>query len=320
MPAWLAKVGLKALSDPDKAIKLLFIGIMAIFGAIFILLSPFFLLFMPAAESSQVEYYIDAAKKMQDETGLSIDWREIVALDAVVLEQDFEKVNASRPYNFYRNKLIWEEEQEVSATCTDEDGNDYDCSYTITVYHKRSIEEVMLLLDLSVVQMELVMNYLSMISEEDIIDPGFDIGPVTGTQPGNFTPVINQFTWPIDSYYLTSGFGGRVDPVTGIPGEIHGGIDIRASIGTEVRATMKGTVTFARYTESGGNIVAIDHGNKYTTRYLHLDQILVSVGDEVEQDEVIALSGNTGKRTTGPHLHYEIHYEGKKMDPILYYQ
>ena len=91
--------------------------------------------------------------------------------------------------------------------------------------------------------------------------------------------------------------GTRVDPVTGAASAFHEGVDIADDYGTPIVATAAGTVTFAGYTEGGyGNLVEIDHGNGFVTRYGHNGAVLVTPGMTVKQGQVIALMGSTGKK------------------------
>lgn len=109
---------------------------------------------------------------------------------------------------------------------------------------------------------------------------------------------------------LSSPFGQRW-------GKMHEGIDIAVSEGTPVKAAECGTVTFAGDGGTYGNLVRIDHGNGVVTAYAHLSKINVSVGQTVNSETQIALSGNTG-RSTGPHLHFEIVKSGTPLDPGKY--
>ncbi|MBP3371771.1 MAG: M23 family metallopeptidase [Clostridia bacterium] len=109
---------------------------------------------------------------------------------------------------------------------------------------------------------------------------------------------------------LTSPFGPRW-------GRFHYGIDIANPIGTPIRAAMAGTVTVSRYMGDYGNVVYIDHGNGYSTRYAHNSQLLVEVGQTVAQGEVIALMGSTGF-STGSHCHFEIRINGTAVNPANY--
>lgn len=112
---------------------------------------------------------------------------------------------------------------------------------------------------------------------------------------------------------ISSGFGWRSDPFSGEQ-KFHGGIDIAAPSGREIYPINNGRVIFSGLTPGYGNTVVIDHGDGYISKYGHNLTNLVSVGDEVESDQVIALVGNTGK-STGPHLHFEVQHQGKKINP-----
>ena len=94
----------------------------------------------------------------------------------------------------------------------------------------------------------------------------------------------------------------------------HLGVDIAAREGAPVYATADGKVEFAGWDDTFGNFLVIDHMNGYTTRYGHNRALLVSVGDMVKKGELVALCGNTGK-SSAPHLHYEIRYNGKPINP-----
>lgn len=119
---------------------------------------------------------------------------------------------------------------------------------------------------------------------------------------------------------LTSQFGTRVDPITGVAGNNHTGLDIANSFGTIIRAAASGTVTFAGWNSGGyGKFVIIDHGNGVVTRYAHNQALLVSVGDYVNQGDPISEMGSTGY-STGSHLHFEIKVNGKFIDPLPVYQ
>lgn len=120
--------------------------------------------------------------------------------------------------------------------------------------------------------------------------------------------------WPTDSTEITSEFGKRSAPTEGASTN-HKGVDIGVAEGTNVYACEAGKVTTASYSESAGNWVVIDHGNGYVSKYMHNKELKVSVGDKVEKGQVIALSGNTG-HSTGPHLHFQIEYQGNAIDPM----
>ncbi|WP_291576959.1 M23 family metallopeptidase [Bradyrhizobium sp.] len=112
---------------------------------------------------------------------------------------------------------------------------------------------------------------------------------------------------------FTSGFGVRSDPFLGRPA-MHTGLDFRAAMGDPVRATANGKVASSGWAGGYGRMVEIDHGNGLSTRYGHLSEISVKVGDPVKIGQVIGAVGSTG-RSTGPHLHYETRIEGEAVDP-----
>jgi murein DD-endopeptidase MepM/ murein hydrolase activator NlpD len=112
---------------------------------------------------------------------------------------------------------------------------------------------------------------------------------------------------------FTSGFGVRSDPFLGRPA-MHTGLDFRAQTGDPVRATANGKVVNSGWSGGYGRMIEIDHGNGLSTRYGHLSQIDVKVGDVVKIGQVIGEVGSTG-RSTGPHLHYETRIDGEAVDP-----
>jgi murein DD-endopeptidase MepM/ murein hydrolase activator NlpD len=112
---------------------------------------------------------------------------------------------------------------------------------------------------------------------------------------------------------FTSGFGVRSDPFLGRPA-MHTGLDFRAAMGDPVRVTANGKVVSSGWSGGYGRMVEVDHGNGLSTRYGHLSEINVKVGDIVKIGQVIGAVGSTG-RSTGPHLHYETRIDGDAVDP-----
>jgi len=115
---------------------------------------------------------------------------------------------------------------------------------------------------------------------------------------------------------LTSGFGVRRWRRSG-HSENHQGIDIAVPRGTPVLAPAEGVVTYAGWKGDYGKMVELDHGTGYTTRFGHLSQIDVEIGDRVMKGQIIGEVGSTG-RSTGPHLHYEVRFQGQPVDPLDY--
>lgn len=122
--------------------------------------------------------------------------------------------------------------------------------------------------------------------------------------------------WPTQtSYRVSSHFNPRrKHPVTGRISP-HNGVDLATPIGTPIVSTGDGIVQRVGNHPFAGKYVDIDHGNAYKTRYLHLHRILVKKGQSVQRGDRIALSGNTG-RSTGPHLHFELHVNGRPVNPL----
>ncbi len=117
--------------------------------------------------------------------------------------------------------------------------------------------------------------------------------------------------------YMASGYGWRIDPVYHTR-RFHAGMDFTAPTGTPIYATANGTIMSAGWKQGYGNCVEINHGYGYVTLYGHMSAIKTSVGKTVKRGEVIGLVGSTGK-STGPHLHYEVHLRGEIMNPANYY-
>lgn len=118
------------------------------------------------------------------------------------------------------------------------------------------------------------------------------------------------------SGWMTSRFGHRTSPFTGRK-EFHKGMDIANRKGTAVLATADGTVSYVGKKGYLGNIVVIDHGHGMITRYAHLSEALKEQGEKVKRGDIIAQMGNSG-RSTGPHVHYEVHLNGLPVDPAKY--
>lgn len=122
---------------------------------------------------------------------------------------------------------------------------------------------------------------------------------------------------PVNKGYISSGFGRRLDPFSGNLA-LHQGIDFATGKqGEDVLAMAAGVVSFAGYKDGFGNMVQVDHGNGFETLYAHAKTTQVKVGDVVKKGQVIALSGTSG-RSTGPHVHFEVHKNGRVVDPASY--
>ena len=123
---------------------------------------------------------------------------------------------------------------------------------------------------------------------------------------------------PVGKGYISSRYGQRADPIEGV-NRFHRGVDFSAPKGTAVVATASGVVTWAGRKPDYGYMVEIRHSDGYTTRYAHNSENLVKAGDLVKKGQKIAVVGSTG-RSTGSHLHFEVHQDGKSVNPMPYIQ
>lgn len=174
-------------------------------------------------------------------------------------------------------------------------------------------------------------NIVKMIKEVianwDMISSRFkEVIVVSPNSPSTTTPVSNnKFIWPVPGYpNISSPFGYRSNVYDSsgklVSSGFHNGIDISGSgiLGKPIIASAAGKVTISKFSNSAGYYVAINHGDGYVTRYLHAKSMpLVKVGDNVSQGQIIAYVGSTGN-STGPHLHFDINYQGNYVDPQNY--
>lgn len=142
-----------------------------------------------------------------------------------------------------------------------------------------------------------------------------------GSLPDNWTRELNRLrTFPTGmplmpgGFRLSSGFGMRTDPFTGMIGR-HDGLDFTSAIGAPILATADGVVSRSGWEDTYGNIVEITHAEGFMTRYAHISTRLVKEGQRVKRGDRIAEVGSTG-RSTGPHLHYEVFHQGRVINPL----
>lgn len=121
---------------------------------------------------------------------------------------------------------------------------------------------------------------------------------------------------PVKSGWMSSYFGRRTDPFTGKPAT-HQGVDFAGKHGSDIMAVADGVVTWSSKRYGYGQMVEINHGNGYATRYAHNSENLVAVGEEVRKGQTVALMGETG-RATGPNLHFEVLHRGQRVNPVTF--
>ena len=145
----------------------------------------------------------------------------------------------------------------------------------------------------------------------EVLEAPVNAVKVVGTKALPRSTPTGKFIKPSAGRY-SSGFGYRPNL-----GDYHTGVDYAGAIGTNIWAADGGTVIWAAQRGNYGKYIIIDHGNGFKTYYCHCSKLLVSVGDKVAQGDIIAKVGMTG-RVTGPHLHFEIRYNGKAVNPLNY--
>jgi len=159
---------------------------------------------------------------------------------------------------------------------------------------------------------------LAVAHQEDIHN-GFNIKAVKIDNEIGYLANLEKFIYhaplgkPMNDYYVSSGFGKRIDPIKKLVA-IHQGMDFVGDDNAEILSPSFGEVRFAGNFGTYGKTIIIDHGYGITTRYGHLSRINVKRGDLVKKGDIIALQGNSG-RSTGKHLHYEVRYNDMPLDP-----
>lgn len=141
--------------------------------------------------------------------------------------------------------------------------------------------------------------------------------PVDNNKPSDQIPSSSGWVCPVPYYTLTSPFGMRVHPISG-KWKMHNGVDLAAAQGTPIYAAKSGKVTVTSYQAGGaGYYVSINHGDGFSSVYMHMTHYIVSPGQYVNAGQVIGYVGSTGG-STGPHLHFGISYNGTYVNPMNY--
>ena len=153
--------------------------------------------------------------------------------------------------------------------------------------------------------------------DNQLIDREAQLGVLEGVLMNqNLSERVYPAGRPVKSGWMSSYFGRRTDPFTGKPAN-HKGVDFAGKSGAEVVAVADGVVTWSSNRYGYGQMVEINHGNGYATRYAHNSENLVAVGEEVRKGQTVALMGDTG-RATGPNLHFEVLHRGRAVNPVKF--
>lgn len=154
--------------------------------------------------------------------------------------------------------------------------------------------------------------------ETDTLDEEANVEDIANPPLDSIKAYIPSVALPLKHIQVNSPFGVRKDPMNKRTKRIHSGLDLKAKF-EEVYSMLPGVVTAASYSMNGGYYVTVNHGSCVCS-YLHLSKILVKVGQRITAGHIIAVSGNSGKRTTGPHLHISCRWKnesGKFFNPML---
>ena len=266
----------------------------------------------------------------------SINWKDVLAVYAVkttsgdnpleVVTLDDTKIDLLRDIMKDMNTMTGVVTPKVVAetvVTTDENGN----SIKTTTYVTKKVLTVSII-QLSVDEISALYNFndeqkalLEELKSEEYNDLWAELLGASGQIiQGNSSFVgTGMFTWPFENdQYISSRFGTRVDPISGEV-KTHGGTDIAAPLGTPILAAADGVVVTATWHNSYGYYVKIKHDDTYSTLYAHCSALHVSVGQTVNQGQVIADCGSTGD-STGNHLHFEVIQNGVRVNALGFYK
>ena len=176
-------------------------------------------------------------------------------------------------------------------------------------------EEYQLLLDEQEAEQDELMQQIAKAEKEYNEQKRKEEEAARPTYPST-APITNGWRVPCQYWWLSSPFGMRKHPIYG-DYRMHNGVDLSCSTGTPIYATRSGTVTIASYNSSAGYYVNINHGDGFSSIYMHMTHYVVSYGQQVSQGQLIGYMGSTGA-STGPHLHFGISYNGTYVNPANY--
>jgi|GEM_PF-875964 len=310
------------IENDGKSLASIIIGIICIFFALlmFILIPVVIHERVPVtATKEQAVWYWQAAKEVTEMTespcdpGVYVDWQQVIAIDAVRLEQNFKKSSSSRAKELAKHFV---EQIGICTHCTGS-GDNVTC-HDYPTYRLKTIDEVMTEVQMSDEEKKAVKEKYLVIRYDFLI--GFK------SQTGSYNELYSgEMKWPITGHNtVSSPYGIRKHPISGAS-TMHYGIDIPAPEGTLVLSPADGTILSYEYSESVGWTMKVDHGlnekkQRITTRYCHLSEKIADPGQTVKAGDAIAKVGSTGYLSTGPHLHFELYVDGVTCNPADYFQ
>ena len=172
-------------------------------------------------------------------------------------------------------------------------------------------------LSLKIEDVEKIVGIIHKESNDTEINQRVDLAKLTYVQKQYMLKIIPN-GYPIPKKGVSSSYGWRTHPVIKEKRDFHPGIDLRSKMRTKVRTTADGIIKYAGWNTKGyGNMVIISHNLGFETLYAHLHKVKVKIGHVVNKGDIIALSGNTGL-SSGPHLHYEVRYAQRALNPVYF--
>ncbi len=256
----------------------------------------------------QLDNWIDTLAVFSVKTALDNNGIDVVTIDQTRIDLIRDVFSDMNTIDYYVEEIEHEAEDDeawteyiLHITVTSKTADEQAQEYGFSVDQKSMLSELL--------KPEYNEYFVMLIAGTSAGITGGDIGIIAD----------GIYIWPsAASKVLTSYFGGRINPVTGIP-DNHTGIDIAAGYGTAILAAADGTVITSSFYDGGyGNCIVIDHGNGNRTLYGHMSRRNVSAGQAVTQGQIIGFVGSTGM-STGPHLHFETLVNGTRVDPLLYF-
>lgn len=245
---WLVKAGIEIIRDPNRAIKLILMIFLIVAGLLIILCAPILLFMLPNAEKEQYVEYLEAVKEIDSKVHIMLNWQELIAIDSVRLEQELEGMDRQKIIEFHEDNFIWEETIEVDSTCPVEVEGEIvyeDCKVEETVYHVRSLDEVMDIIGFDEEQKERVFIIL----ETDLNEILFD-GGVDGVYPGGSYAVsanVLRYEPLVRKYAIQNGIENYVTVLLALIQQESGGRELDVMQSSESQGLPPGTITDPEY-------------------------------------------------------------------------
>lgn len=261
------------------------------------------------AEDSVLNSYVDYMDNIEEEISSTVDWKAPCAV-IYGLDMDIQYDNAEQYIlNQFKKANLYVESSEVYDYIDWLNDN-----YTVVqnFYEQKGLRDNERTLPASTI--DIICEYYETDGFMKLIDEKRGASVNTGSVSGSTGDgtISEKFSYPTSSRNISAGFPNYSS------GKYHGGVDFAVATGTDVCAVADGKIIVAKELNySYGHYIIVDHGNGISTLYAHNSKLLVGVGDTVKKGQVIAKSGSTGN-STGPHCHFEVRVNGKRVNPLSY--